>query len=186
MRSTLVLVMSAVLYSVAGPSSARAQGAPPLPTPGPEQEVFKNDVGVWDAEVESFMEPGQPPTISKGTETSTLLGGLWLVSQFKSEWMGQPFEGFGTLGYDSARKKYVGTWVDSMSIGYSIVEGSFDPAKKTLTAWMEGPDLSGNVTRMKETTEWKDADTRIFTMYAPQAQGEGERVSMRITYRRRK
>jgi len=62
------------------------------------------------------------------------------------------------------------------------VEGTYDPATKTLTAMMEGPDPSGVVTKIKETTEWKDADTRVFTMYAP----DGKTVSMRITYKRRK
>ena len=37
-------------------------------------------------------------------------------------------------------------------------------------------------TKTKETTEWKDADTRVFTMYAP----DGKTPVMRITYKRRK
>ncbi len=47
---------------------------------------------------------------------------------------------------------------------------------------MEGPDQSGAVTKTKQTTEWKDADTRVFTMYAP----DGKTAGMRITYKRRK
>ena len=42
---------------------------------------------------------------------------------------------------------------------------------------MEGPDPSGAVTKTKETTEWKDADTRVFTMYAP----DGTTPMMRIS-----
>jgi hypothetical protein len=154
---------------------------PPMPQPGPEHAMLKKDVGTWDATVEMFMKPGEPPTVSKGTETVTMMGGFWLLSEFKSEMMGQPFEGRGATGYDPAKKKYVGTWVDSMTPGYYTTEGTYDAATKTLTATMEGPDPSGQVTKTKETTEWKADGTRVFTMYNP----DGKTVGMRITYKRK-
>jgi hypothetical protein len=153
---------------------------PPMPQPGPEHEMLKRDVGTWDATVEFFMEPGAPASVSKGTEVVTMLGGFWQLTEFKSEMMGQPFEGRGATGYDPVKKKYVGTWVDSMTPGYYTTEGTYDPATKTLTATMEGPDPSGQVTKTKETTEWKADGTRVFTMYNP----DGKTVGMRITYRR--
>jgi len=163
------------------PALALAQ-MPPMPTPGPEHAMLKKDVGTWDATVETFMAPGTPPSVSKGTDTVTMLGGFWQLSEFKSEMMGQPFEGRGATGFDPAKKKYVGTWVDSMTPGYYTVEGAYDAATKTMTATMEGPDPTGAVTKTKETTVWPDPDTRVFTMYAP----DGKTVSMRITYKRRK
>lgn len=170
---TLTLLFSASL--------AFAQG-PPMPQPGPEHEMLKKDVGTWDATVEMFMQPGAPAMVSKGVETVTMMGALWQVSEFKSEMMGQPFEGRGATGYDPAKKKFVGTWVDTMTPGYYTVEGTYDAATRTLTATMRGPDASGAVVETKETTQWTDADTRVFTMYAP----DGKTVGMRITYKRRK
>jgi hypothetical protein len=170
--------LSVSLIALVAPALAQ----PPMPQPGPEHEMLKKDVGTWDAAVEMFMEPGAPPTVSKGTETVTMLGGFWQLSEFKSEMMGQPFEGRGATGYDPAKKKYVGTWVDTMTPAYYTVEGTYDQATKALTTTMEGPDPSGQVTKTKATTEWKDADTRVFTMYAP----DGQNVVMRITYKRRK
>jgi hypothetical protein len=157
-----------------------AQG-PPMPTPGPEHAMLGKDVGTWDATVEMFM-PGAPPSVSKGTEVVTMMGGFWQLTEFKSEMMGQPFEGRGTMGFDPTKKKYVGTWVDTMAPAYYTVEGTYDAATKTLTGWMDGPDPTGVVTKTKETTEWKDADTRVFTMYAP----DGKAPLMKITYKRRK
>jgi len=58
---------------------------------------------------------GGPPEVSTGVETNTLVGGLWLVSDFQGRWGSQPFHGHGTFGYDTSKKKYVGIWVDSMS-----------------------------------------------------------------------
>ncbi len=156
--------------------------APSMPQPGPEHEMLKKDVGTWDATVEMFTAPGAPPSVSKGTETASMLGGFWLLTEFKSEMMGQPFEGRGASGYDPTKKKYVGTWIDTMTPGYYTTEATYDAATKTMSSVMEGPDPSGQVTKTKATTEWKDADTRVFTIYGP----DGKSVGMRITYKRRK
>ena len=172
-------VASVSLLVVAAPALAQM---PPMPQPGPEHEMLKKDVGTWDATVEMFMAPGAPPASSKGTETVTMMGGFWQLNVFQSEMMGQPFEGRGATGYDPVKKKYVGTWIDTMTPGYYTVEGTYDAAKKTMTAVMEGPDPTGAVTKTKATTEWKDADTRVFSMYGP----DGTSVGMRITYKRRK
>jgi hypothetical protein len=178
------IALSALI--AAGPTvSTFAQDQPPPPKPGPEHELLKQDVGTWDATVELFVEPGKPPAVSKGVETTTLVGGFWAVSDFKSQLMGQPFEGRATIGFDTAKKKYVSTWIDSMSTGFMQGESTYDPKTKTMTGWVEGPDLSGKTMKMRETTEWKDADTKVFTMYATGPDGK-EAPSMKITYKRRK
>jgi hypothetical protein len=167
------------------PPTGAAQ-AMPLPKPGPEQDLLKKDVGAWDAVVESWMGPGQAAPPSKGVSTSTLgMGGLWLVTDFKSDFMGMPFIGHGVMGYDSTKKKYVGTWVDSMSFGLGLSEGTYDAATKTLNETMEGPDAGGKMMTMRMATVWKDADTKVWSMYAPGPDGK-EFQMMRITYTRKK
>lgn len=164
----------------------KAAEAPAPPKPGPEHEQLKKAAGVWDATVEMSEVPGKPPAVSKGTENSHMIaGGLWLVTDFKADMMGQPFEGHGVNGYDAAKKKYVGTWVDSWSAAVGITEGSVDAATKKETAWMEAPDPTGKMTRMKMETEWKDDDTRVFTMWTPGPDGK-EFPGLKITYKRRK
>lgn len=166
--------------------AAMPEGMPPLPKPGPEQDLLKRDVGVWDATVEMMMgPPGTAPAASKGVETNTLLGGLWLVTDFKGDMMGMPFQGHGTTGWDPDKKKYVGTWVDTMSTSVSTSEGTYDPAAKSMTSWMEAKDPTGATTKMKTVSEWKDKDTRVFTMYAPPPGGGADMQTMRITYKRR-
>jgi hypothetical protein len=157
----------------------------PMPKPGPEHEILKKDVGAWDATVESKMDPSGKPNVSKGVETNTLLGdGLWMIQDFKADLMGTPFQGHGITGYDPSKKKYVGTWVDSMSAGLSKTEGTYDPKTKTMTTWVEGPGPDGTMMKMRSTSEWKDANTRVFTMYSPAGQGE-EFAMLKITYKRR-
>jgi hypothetical protein len=50
---------------------------------------------------------------------------------------------------------------------------------------MEGPDGSGAVTKTKHVTEWKDDDTRVFSMFMTAPDGKDYPV-MKITYKRRK
>jgi len=132
------------LLGLAGAVSAQEegpQGMPALPKPGPEQAVMQNEAGVWDAAVEMFMTPGDAPAVSKGVETNTMgCGGMCLLGKFEGTMMGQPFVGQSLTAYDGAKKKYVGVWMDAMSIGPSFSEAVYDPAAKTMTGTMEGPD----------------------------------------------
>jgi hypothetical protein len=164
---------------------AGGQEAPFL-KPGPEHEILKKDVGVWDAIVEEQHEPGAPPKTSKGVETNTLAcGGLWLISDFKGEMMGQPFQGHGVTGYDPAKKKYTGVWVDAMSAAIGLLEGTYDAAKKTMTFQYQSTDPAGNPVKMKMVTEWKGEDSRV---WAASIQGpDGKDIPMlSIKYQRRK
>ena len=130
--------------------AAKAAGLRRSPEDGPGANRLKQDAGTWDATVEMSQGPGQAPMVSKGVEVNTLIGGgLWMVSDFKSAMMGQPFEGHGVFGYDAGKKKYVSSWVDSWSSGLATGESTYDAATKKMTGWMEGPDMPARVTRSK-------------------------------------
>jgi hypothetical protein len=184
MARTLLLVLTAALVA---PAAVGAQEMPPVPKPGPEHELFKTDAGTWDAVVEMMGGPGASPMKSTGVETSLLgCGGLCLITDFKGEMMpGQTFEGHGVAAYDAVKKKYVGSWTDSMSAGLSISESSYDAAAKKSTGWMEGPDMTGKVTKMRSIVEYPDTSRRVFTMYSTGPDGK-EVPGLRITYTRRK
>src|SRR5262249_28295744 len=129
------------------------------------------------------------PTTSKGTETNTVLrGGLWLVSEFKGEFGGMPFEGRGQFGYDPLKKKYIGSWIDSMSPSLSILEGTYDAKTKTMTYVSDGfdPATKSKYTQKMVTTTKGDG-TRVFTLYMSSAETGGKEVKfMEVTYTRRK
>jgi hypothetical protein len=186
---TFVLGVAGLAVAQDKPAAGAPPGMPPLPKPGPEHALFKEAVGVWDAKVESFMAPGQPPSVSKGVETNRLgCGGLCLITDFKGSFsMGPgpalPFEGHGTDTYDQGKKKYTGTWTDSMSTGLSLTESTYDPATRTMNGTMEGPDPTGQVQKMRSTMEHKDGQ-RVFTMFMPGPDGK-ETMGMRITYTKR-
>lgn len=166
-------------------SAQQSAQMPPLPKPGPEHAVLKADVGVWDAVVETFEAPGAPAAKSKAVETNTMIGDLFLVTDFKGEFMGASFQGHGMSTWDATKKKYVAFWGDNMSTGFTRGESTYDATSRKMSGYMEGPDMTGKMMKMREVVEHVDADTRIFTMYNVDAAGK-ESMSMRITYKRRK
>lgn len=168
------------------PAGALAQDMP-MPKPGPAHDVLKAEAGMWDAVIEIIPAPGAPAMKSSGVETNTIgCGGLCLITDFKGTMMdGVPFEGHGVATYDPAKKKYVGSWTDSMSTGLAISEGTWDPARKASEGWMEGPDMTGKVVKTRSVSEHKDANTRVMTMFTTGPDGK-EVQTMKIVYTRKK
>jgi hypothetical protein len=151
-----------------------------LPTPGPEHAVLKRLEGEWTATVK------MGGTETPGTMTLKMeCGGLWLVSDFHSEFGGQKFQGRGMDGYDPEKKKYVSVWVDSMSTRPMLLEGSFDKEKKLLTLTGEGPGPDGKPAKYRNTTHTPDDDHQTFIMHVTGADGKETQV-MTITYVRKK
>jgi hypothetical protein len=180
-RTTTRLLMSFALSII--PALAAAQ-MPPTPTPGPEHAILKEDVGTWDASIELVM-PGAPATPpSKGVEVNTMgCNGLCLITDFKGELMGGPFQGHGVSTWDPTKKKYVGSWSDSMAPGLAVTEATYDAAKKTMSGTMDTPDGNGGTARMRSAVEYS-AGKRVFSMFMTGPDGK-EMPTMRITYTKR-
>jgi hypothetical protein len=154
--------------------------------PGAEHALLKQMEGTWDGTVKMAGEPGKPAAESKGAITYKMdLGGFFLFSEFKGDMMGQSFTGKGMTGYDPKKKKYFGTWADSMGPTMMILEGSFDKDGKTLTEIGEGPDMTGNLTKYKLVTQIKDKDTIAFAISTVGKDGKDQPI-MTIDYKRKK
>jgi hypothetical protein len=154
--------------------------------PTKEHEVLKRDVGTWEATVKIWPSEGAPAMESKGTETNELLkGGLWLVSRFEGEAAGTPFTGVGATGYDPEEKKYVGTWVDTLSPHMMISKLEYDESSKTFTGTGEGRDSQTKQPyTAKLVARYIDDDNRVFEMHMPDKEGKHFKM-MEITYKRR-
>lgn len=144
-------------------------------------------VGDWSMTGEADMGPDQPACSSEGTESVHALGGLWIVGVGTG---GMPDGGTAqmrlTLGYDPARKAFVGSWVGSMMTHMWVYEGQLDAAKKVLTLDTEGPSFTGDgkTARYQDVITLVDANTRTLHSQTLDAQGQWKRF-MTATYRRR-
>jgi hypothetical protein len=185
MRLRIALAVSCVGAWGLG-AAVRAQ-EPAKPTD--EHKILAADVGTWDASIKSYMAgPNSEPTMSKGTEVNEMLeGGLWLLSKFDGEFGGAKFHGRGQFGYDPAKKKYVATWVDSMSASISLMDGTYDAKTKTMTYVTDGvtPDGKTKYTQKMVTTA-KDDHTRVFTLSMKMEGAPEDTKTMEVTYTRRK
>lgn len=153
----------------------------------PEHDILKLFAGEWTSEVEAYGEPGAEPMKFKGSETGRMIGAFWAVIVPKGDFMGTPFEGQATIGYDPTKKKYVGNWVDSMVNHHWIYEGTLDAAKKVLTLNSEGPSMlePGKTCKGRDTWEFKDKDHRTMTSEVQGSDGKWVKV-MSISYTRKK
>jgi len=186
MIRSAVLVVAFVIASAPAVARAQADKMPPMPKPGPEHAVLEMDEGTWDAVVEVTPGPGAAPMTSKGVEVNKMgCSGLCLISDFTGDMAGTPFMGHGVTTWDPAKKKYVGSWTDSMSTGLALAESTYDAAAKKWEGWMQGPDMTGKVVKSRATGEMPNPNTRIFTMYGTGPDGK-EMQTMKITYTRRK
>ena len=164
--------LAAGLVAAVLAGGAAAQEAP---KPGPEHDHLKRMVGTWD----TVMTAGGQE--SKGTATFKMeVGGHWLVSTFEGELFGQKFHGKGLDSYNAVKKNYVSVWVDSMSGYPTVMEGTLDQAKKSLTmTGEEGPGTDGKSGKYKSVTTMPDGDTMHFKMFP----GDAKQPAFTVTYK---
>ncbi len=170
-RWYFAVAMTALLVAPAAPAQMEA------PKPGPEHAVLKKMEGTWD----TTMKMG--PQEDKGTAVYKMdLGGLWLTSTFESTMGGAKFSGRGFDSYCPTKKKYVGVWLDSMSVNPMTIEGDYDAAKKTMTTIGMAPGPDGKMHKHKMVTVMPDDNTMNFSMYM----GDGKDPMFTIVYKRKK
>jgi len=102
--------------------------------PGPEHAFLATLAGEWKTVVTNWSAPGKEPTVSEGHNVATMvLGGRYLEERFESTFMETPFRGIGFTAFDNVTHKFVGTWIDEMSTGIFVSEGTLDASGKVLT-----------------------------------------------------
>lgn len=159
---------------------AEAAGAP-----GAAHKALAPLAGEWTAEVKSWMTPGAPPMVSKGTAKATwVMDGRYLQEEFHGDFMGRPFHGMSLMGYDNMTKKYNSVWIDNMSTIMVKTEGEAGGGKVlTLTGTYACP-MTGEMQKpAKQILRIISDDKHVFEMHDP-SKGENSK-EMEITYTRK-
>ena len=156
--------------------------------PGPEHEWLKQFAGDWDADVKILNPDGSSQSNTKGVmHVESVLGGRYLQITYSGEMtMGDqkmPFHGIGLGGYDNGKKKYVNVWVDEMSTGVMLTEGTRDG--QTVTAEGSATDpMSGQPIKVKEVINVPDKDHHKYELFMTGEDGKMFKV-MEIGYTRK-
>ncbi|QDT54239.1 hypothetical protein Pan44_22670 [Caulifigura coniformis] len=180
-------LVAAALVLVVAPGLARAQDPSPFPTPQKEHEWLNQFVGEWSAESECTPVPGQPPVKGKMEEKVRPLGGFWVISEGDAEMAGVKMQVVMTIGYSPEKKKYIGTWTDSMMPHMWHYEGTLDPSGKILTLEADGPSMlnPGKTAKYRDITEFKSRDERHFTSYIQDDKGEWVKIVSSVSRRKK-
>ena len=112
-------------------------------TPGAAHQKLEPLAGKFTVKSKMWSDPSKPPQESTGTaERNWILDKRFLEERFQGSYGGHPFTGIGTFGYDNVTKKYVGTWIDSMSTSVTTSKGSLDGKVLKYKGMMSDP-MSG-------------------------------------------
>lgn len=158
MKYSILMVLLIGQFCLAG--LVIGQEVPSMPEPTQQHVWLQKFTGQWTSESMVTVGPDQPPMPCSGTMTSRQLGGFWILNEMKGEMFDAPMNGVQTIGYDEAKKKYVGTWVDSMAAYMWQYEGTVDPSGKVLTLNADGPNFvgDGNLTKFQDIYDFRTPD----------------------------
>ena len=154
-------------------------------TPGAAHKTLEPFVGNWNAEVKTWMTPGEPPAVTKGSAKCTwVMNGRYVQEEFSGEIMGKPFRGMSLTGYDNIRQKYSSVWVDDMSTTMVTSEGEADAASKVFTFAGDYACAMTGEKHRKSTMIYRilSKDKHVFEMQDP---AQNNAKMLEITYTRK-
>ncbi len=197
--SLLTLALSAVVAAqdakpAGGPEAQAMAAMAEMAKPGENHKTLEEAVGTWKYKVKWWMSPDAPPMEASGVSvTKSVMDGRYFISENSGKMSvpgpdGKPmdakYEGMATEGYDNTKKKYVASWIDNMGTGIMLLEGTYDPATKTLTYEGDEQPMPGVTMKMRQKVKALDKDHRMMEFFQIQA-GKEVKV-MEITYAREK
>ncbi len=158
-----------------------------LGTPGGPHKMLAKLTGKWTTRTKAWMAPDQPPTEGKGScEQKMILDGHYLQQEYTGEMMGSPFTGINVLGYDNHAKKYVSTWIDSMSTGIYHFEGTASDDGMTITQKCSYDDPVRGPMEWRSVTRIVNDDTLEYEMFVTPKGGKEERMMEMTVARKRR
>ncbi len=156
-----------------------------LATPGEPHKLLATLTGSWATKTKEWMDPEKQPVESAGSvEVKMLLGGRFLQQEITGSMHGKPHTGIWTVGYDNLLKRYVSTWIDTMSTQIFMMDGTASADGKTITLTGQHAEVGGG--HMTHRAIWKivDGNTQEFVMYGTYHEGK-EMKMMEVLYTRK-
>jgi len=152
-------------------------------TPGEVHKMIASWDGEWNEDITMWATPGAPPTKSTAScVNKMILGGRYQESKHTGNFMGMPFEGVSTMGWDNARKIMVSSWVDNFGTGIMYMEGTWDD--KTKAANLKGSTtdpMTGKLMNIRQVYRVVDDKTQMLEQYTTQEGKEHKSMEIKLT-----
>ncbi len=158
-----------------------------LALPGEHHAGLQPIVGEWETELKIWLSLDAEPIVTTGEAvTHWILGGRFVETTYRAEFMGQPFEGKGVEGYDNYAKEYVGTWRDTLGTYTMLFKGQCedDCRVRTMVAQFTEP-VSGQRMISRTVTTVIDDVSYKFESFLVAPDGKTFK-NLEITARRKK
>jgi hypothetical protein len=152
--------------------------------PQPEHRWLQRLAGEWTYEGQASMGPDHPMVTLRGAVTARPFGQLWLMIEDRGDPDDrEPRANIMTLGYDSQKQRFVGTFIDSGSTFMWVYDGSL--AGNVLTLESEGPSMTGPGTAAyRDLIEIVSDDHFVLRALAQGENGQWQQF-MELHYRRK-
>jgi predicted 3-demethylubiquinone-9 3-methyltransferase (glyoxalase superfamily) len=120
-------------------------------------EWLKQFEGTWTTISKSPDAGDQPAFTQQATMKSRSVGEHWIINEYSGLASGMNFEAIQTVGYDSEKKQFTGSWIDSLLSHTWHYTGSLDETGMKLTLEAEGPDWTdpGKSRRYRDIYEFR-------------------------------
>lgn len=157
-RIPSLLSVLLLFFGAAAVAQENEMAMPPMSEPGAAHEWLHQFEGEWTATMTGGMQ--------EGSMSCKMLGGFWLINNFSADMGGgQMMNAIQTIGYDEEKKKYVGSWVDSVMNHMWVYEGTVDESGKKIMLEADGPNMLGGegTMRYRDSYEFKSPDHIVQT-----------------------
>ncbi len=178
-----VLSLSTITLFVSAQTEAEMKAWQAFMTPGDMHKNLASSVGNWNAEITMWMAPGSEPTKSMATaKYEMVMGGRYLQSNYKGDFMGMPFEGSSTTAYDNGKKMFISTWIDNMGTGIMSTEGKWNSAKNAIEMSGKQTDpMTGKDLKIRENLTFNADGTQLMEMWMEHNGKEFKAMEIKLT-----
>jgi hypothetical protein len=155
---------------------------------GEEHKMLAKSNGTWTADMTYWDGIDRPANNMTGTQvTKSILDGHFQQSTFSGSFMGMPFNGVSTVGYDNTTKEFVSLWMENMNTSIMVMKGNWDASTKTinLTGKQKNP-VNGLECTMRQVYKIVDDNNELMEMYGPDPKTGKEFKMIEIKYTRKK